>query len=105
MLNVLAIAIVVSFAILLGFAYYQSKKTREELINEMKEEILSDEPAPVEQPAPVVAEVKEAVEAIVETAKAEVKELIAAQEAPAEKPKSKRRRGRPAQKKENNSGK
>lgn len=105
MLNVLAIAIVVTFAILLGFAYYQSKKTREELINEMKEEILSDEPAPVEQPAPVVAEVKEAVEAIVETAKAEVKELIAAQEAPAEKPKSKRRRGRPAQKKENNSGK
>ena len=105
MLNVLAIAIVVTFAILLGFAYYQSKKTREELINEMKEEILSDEPAPVEQPAPVVAEVKEAVEAIVETAKAEVKELIAAQEAPVEKPKSKRRRGRPAQKKENNSGK
>ena len=105
MLNVLAIAIVVSFAILLGFAYYQSKKTREELINEMKEEILSDEPAPVEQPAPVVAEVKEAVEAVVETAKAEVKELIAAQEAPAEKPKSQRRRGRPAQKKENNSGK
>ena len=105
MLNVIAIVIVVSFAILLGSAYYQSKKTREELINEMKEEILSDEPAPVEQPAPVVAEVKEAVEAIVETAKAEVKELIAAQEAPAEKPKSKRRRGRPAQKKENNSGK
>ena len=105
MLNVIAIAVVVSFVVLLGAAYRQSKKTRQELIAEMKEEILSNEPAPVEQPAPVVAEVKKTVETIVETAKAEVKELIAAQEAPAEKPKSKRRRGRPAQKKENNSGK
>ena len=105
MLNVIAIAVVVSFVVLLGAAYRQSKKTREELISEMKEEILSNEPAPVEQPAPVVAEVKEAVEAIVETAKAEVKELIQAQEAPVEKPKSKRRRGRPAKKKQDNSTK
>lgn len=105
MVNVIAPIIVVGFLVLVIVAYRQSKKTRQELINEMKEEILSNEPAPVEQPAPVVAEVKEVVEAIVETAKAEVKELIAAQEAPAEKPKSKRRRGRPAQKKENNSGK
>ena len=105
MVNVIAPIIVVGFLVLVIVAYRQSKKTRQELINEMKEEILSNEPAPVEQPAPVVAEVKKAVETIVETAKAEVKELIAAQEAPAEKPKSKRRRGRPAQKKENNSGK
>ena len=105
MVNVIAPILVVGFLVLVIVAYRQSKKTRQELIAEMKEEILSNEPAPVEQPAPVVAEVKEAVEAIVETAKAEVKELIAAQEAPAEKPKSKRRRGRPAQKKENNSGK
>lgn len=118
MLNVIAIVIVVSFAILLGSAYYQSKKTREELIDEMKEEILSNEPAPVEPPAPVVAEVKEvaaevkkSVEVLVEAAKAEVeatkaeikavkaevKELIQAQEAPVEKPKPKRKR--PAKKK------
>ena len=119
MLNVIAIVIVVSFAILLGSAYYQSKKTREELIDEMKEEILSNEPAPVEPPAPVVAEAKEvaaevkksvevlveAVKAEVETTKAEVKELIQAQEAPVEKPKSKRRRGRPVKKKQDNSTK
>ena len=123
MLNVIAIAVVVSFAVLLGAAYRQSKKTREELISEMKEEILSNEPAPVEPPAPVEAKLKEvavevknsvetlaesakaeakAIKAEVETVKAEVKEMIASQEAPAEKPKSKRRRGRPANKKQNN---
>ena len=99
MLNVIAIAVVVSFVVLLGAAYRQSKKTREELISEMKEEILSNEPAPVEPPAPVEAK---AIKAEVETVKAEVKEMIQAQEAPAEKPKSKRRRGRPANKKQNN---
>ena len=119
MLNVIAIAVVVSFVVLLGAAYRQSKKTREELISEMKEEILSNEPAPVEPPAPVEAKLKEvatevknqvetlakSVKAEVEATKAEVKELIQAQEAPVEKPKSKRRRGRPAKKKQDNSTK
>ena len=126
MLNVIAIAVVVSFVVLLGAAYRQSKKTREELISEMKEEILFNEPAPVEPPAPVEAKLKEvavevknlvetlaesakaeakAIKAEVETVKAEVKEMIASQEAPAEKPKAKRRRGRPANKKQNNSTK
>lgn len=123
MLNVIAIAVVASFAILLVAAYRQSKKTRQELISEMKEEILSNEPAPVEPPAPVAAKVKEvAIEvknlvetlaeavkveekAPVETPKAEVKEMIATQEAPAPKPKNNRRRGRPGKKQENNSTK
>ena len=123
MLNVIAIAVVVSFVILLATAYRQSKKTREELISEMKEEILSNEPAPVEPPAPVAAKVKEvAIEvknlvetlaeavkveekAPVEAPKAEVKEMIATQEAPAPKPKNNRRRGRPGKKQENNSTK
>jgi len=109
MVNVIAPIIVVGFLVLVIVAYRKSKKTRQELIAEMKEEILSNEPAPVEQPAPVVAEVKEAVEAIVEIAKAEVeatkaeikavkaevKELIATQESAATKPKRKR----PAKKK------
>jgi hypothetical protein len=138
MLNVIAIAVVVSFVILLATAYRQSKKTREELISEMQEEILVNEPAPVEPPAPVVAKVKEEVvkptpveevkpevvalqdvpklvEALaakaapeatpVEAPKAEVKEMIATQEAPAPKPKNNRRRGRPGKKQENNSTK
>ena len=106
MLNVIAIAIVVSFAVLLGAAYRQSKKTREELISEMKEEILSNEPAPVEPPAPVVAKVKEVVKPTpAEAPKAEVKEMIATQEAPTPKPKNNRRRGRPGKKQENNSTK
>ena len=123
MLNVIAIAVVASFAILLAAASRQSKKTRQELISEMKEEILSNEPAPVEPPAPVAAKLKEvAIEvknlvetlaeavkveekAPVETPKAEVKEMIATQEAPAPKPKNNRRRGRPGKKQENNSTK
>ena len=116
MLNVIAIAVVVSFVVLLGAAYRQSKKTREELIPEMQEEILVNEPAPVEPPAPVVAKVKEVVKpapveevkpavVVVEAPKAEVKEMIATQEAPAPKPKNNRRRGRPGKKQENNSTK
>lgn len=126
MINVIAPIIVAGFIALLVAAYLQSRKTRQELISEMKEEILSNEPAPVEPPAPVVAEAKEvaaeikkSVEVLVEAAKAEVeatkaeikavkaevKEMIASQEAPAEKPKAKRRRGRPANKKQNNSTK
>jgi len=115
MLNEIAIAVVASFAILLAAAYRQSKKTRQELISEMKEEILSNEPAPVEPLAPVAAKLKEVavevnnlVETLAEatkveekapvgTPKAEVKEMIASQEAPVEKPKPKRKR--PAKKK------
>lgn len=93
MVNVIAPIIVVGFLVLVIVAYRQTKKTRQELIAEMKEEIL------VEQPASAVVEAKPTP---VETPKAEVKELIAAQEAPVEKPKSKRRRGRPSNKKQNN---
>jgi hypothetical protein len=58
MTNVLVLGIVGAFIILIIAAYIQSKKTRQELIAEMKEEILSKETAPVEAPAPVVAKVK-----------------------------------------------
>jgi hypothetical protein len=61
MTNVLVISIVGAFIILVIAAYLQSKKTRQELIAEMKEEILSKETAPVvAKPAPVVAKVKPA---------------------------------------------
>ena len=60
MTNVLVLGIVGAFIILIIAAYIQSKKTRQELIAEMKEEILSNEPAPVAKPAPVVAKVKPA---------------------------------------------
>ena len=115
MTNVIVLGIVGAFIILLGAAYRQSKKTRQELIAEMKEEILSNEPAPVEAPAPVVAKAEKAVESApvvpapkveqaiapapveVKEVKAEVKEMVAAQEAPA--PKVKPKRKRPAKKK------
>lgn len=106
MTNVIVLGIVGAFIILLAAAYLQSRKTRKELISKMEEEILSDEPAPVEAPAPVVAKVEPtpAVEKVVaptpvevKEVKAEVKELVAAQEAPIEKPKPKRKR--PAKKK------
>jgi hypothetical protein len=106
MTNVIVLGIVGAFIILLAAAYLQSRKTRKELISKMEEEILSDEPAPVEAPAPVVAKVEPtpAVEEVVaptpvevKEVKAEVKELVAAQEAPIEKPKPKRKR--PAKKK------
>jgi len=108
MTNVIVLGIVGAFIILLAAAYMQSRKTREELISEMEEEILSNEPAPVEAPAPVVAKVEPvpvAVEEVVvapapvvaKETKAEVKEMVAAQEAPVEKPKPKRKR--PAKKK------
>ena len=58
MTNVLVIGIVGALIILIIAAYLQSKKTRRDLIAEMKEEILSNEPSPVAKPAPVVAKVK-----------------------------------------------
>ena len=116
MTNVLVLGIVGAFIILIIAAYIQSKKTRQELIAEMKEEV-----APVVAPAPVVAKVKPApveetkakvaavqdVPALVEAlaAKAAVQEMVATQEAPAPKPKNNRRRGRPGKKQETNSTK
>ena len=123
MTNVIVLGIVGAFIILLGAAYRQSKKTRQELIAEMEEEILSNEPAPVEAPAPVVAKAEKAVKSApvepapvveevvapapveVKEVKAEVKEMVATQEAPAPKPRNNRRRGRPGKKQENSSTK
>ena len=123
MTNVIVLGIVGAFIILLGAAYRQSKKTRQELIAEMEEEILSNEPAPVEAPAPVVAKAEKAVKSApveptpvveevvapapveVKEVKAEVKEMVATQEAPAPKPRNNRRRGRPGKKQETNSTK
>jgi hypothetical protein len=126
MTNVIVLGIVGAFIILLGAAYRQSKKTRQELIAEMEEEILPNEPAPVEAPAPVVAKTKktgkpaptveevnakvatvEDMPALVEAlaAKALVQEMVTNQEAPAPKPKNNRRRGRPGKKQETNSTK
>ena len=116
MTNVIVLGIVGAFIILLAAAYMQSRKTREELISEMEEEILSNEPAPVEAPAPVVAKVEPVAVAVEEVAvapalvvaketKAEVKEMVATQEAPAPKPRNNRRRGRPGKKQENSSTK
>ena len=123
MINAIVIGIVGAFIILLAAAYLQSRKTREELISEMEEEILSNEPAPVEAPAPVVAKAEKAVKSApveptpmveevvapapveVKEVKAEVKEMVAAQEAPAPKPRNNRRRGRPGKKQENSSTK
>ena len=134
MTNVIVLGIVGAFIILLGAAYRQSKKTRQELIAEMEEEILSNEPAPVEAPAPVVAKAEKAVESApveptpvveevavvpapeveevvapapveVKEVKAAVQEMVASQEAPAPKPRNNRRRGRPGKKQENNSTK
>ncbi len=123
MLNLITITVAVGFAILLVAAYRQTIKTRRELISKMKEDILSNEPAPIKPPAPVEAKLKEvavevknlvetlaesakveakAIKAKVKTVKAEVKEMIASQEAPLEKPKSKRRRGRPGNRRQNN---
>jgi len=126
MTNVIVLGIVGAFIILLGAAYRQSKKTRQELIAQMEEEILPNEPAPVEAPAPVVAKTKktgkpaptveevnakvatvEDMPALVEAlaAKALVQEMVTNQEAPAPKPKNNRRRGRPGKKQETNSTK
>lgn len=101
MTNVLVIGIVGAFIILIIAAYIQSKKTREELIAEMKDEV-----APVTVVAkvkPTVATVKE-IPAVVEAlaAKATVQEMVTTQEAPAPKPKNNRRRGRPGKKQETN---
>ena len=110
MTNVLVLGIVGAFIILIIAAYIQSKKTREELIAEMKEEV-----APVVAPAPVEAKVKPTVATVKEipavvealaakavvqemaAVKAAVQEMVASQEAPVEKPKAKRKR--PAKKK------
>ena len=122
MTNVLVIGIVGAFIILVIAAYLQSRKTRQELIAEMEEEILRQK-APVAKPAPVVAKVKPAVVAVKEipavvealtakavvqemaAVKAAVQEMVTTQEAPAPKPRNNRRRGRPGKKQETNSTK
>jgi len=119
MTNVLVISIVGAFIILVIAAYLQSRKTRQELIAEMEEEILRQK-APVAKPAPVVAKVKPAVVAVKEiptvvealaakavvqetaAVKAAVQEMVSTQEAPAPKPRNNRRRGRPGKKQETN---
>ena len=108
MTNVLVLGIVGAFIILIIAAYIQSKKTREELIAEIKDEV-----APVVAPAPVEAKVKPTVATVKEipalvealAAKAVVQEMVATQEAPAPKPRNNRRRGRPGKKQETNSTK
>lgn len=108
MTNVLVLGIVSAFIILIIAAYIQSKKTREELIAEIKDEV-----APVVAPAPVEAKVKPTVATVKEipalvealAAKAVVQEMVATQEAPAPKPRNNRRRGRPGKKQETNSTK
>ena len=114
MTNVLVLGIVGAFIILVIAAYLQSRKTRQELIAEMEEEILRQK-APVAKPAPVVAKVKPTVATVKEipavvealaakaivqevaAVKAAVQEMVATQEAPIVKPKAKRKR--PAKKK------
>jgi len=106
MTNVLVLGIVGAFIILIIAAYIQSRKTREELIAEMKEEVApvvapapveaKVKPAPIEEAKPKVATVQD-VPALVEAlaAKAAVQEMVTTQEAPVTKPKRKR----PAKKK------
>ena len=91
MTDVLLIVFVIAALIIAGFALEKhSKKTRQELMDELKDESIT-EPAPVvkapkvEAPAPAP----------------EVKQMVESQEeATAPKPAKKRRRGRPAAKKD-----
>lgn len=88
MTDVLLIASVIAVMIIAGFTLENhSKKTRQELMDEMKEEVqhqeILDKKAPIEVPQAKVEQVVESLE-----------------EAPAPKPAKKRRRGRPAAKKD-----
>ena len=92
MTDVLLIVFVIAALIIAGFALEKhSKKTRQELMDELNDESVT-------QPAPA---------AVVETPKVEapapapeVKQMVESQESPAPKPAKKRRRGRPAAKKD-----
>ena len=80
MTDVLLIVFVIAALIIAGFALEKhSKKTRQELMDELNDESITP-PGPA--PAP------------------EVKQMVESQEAPAPKPVKKRRRGRPAAKKD-----
>ena len=99
MTDVLLIVFVIAALIIAGFALEKhSKKTRQELMDELNNEaILNDES--IQQPGPaLVAETFE-VEAPAPAPK--VKQMVENQEeATAPKPAKKRRRGRPAAKKD-----
>jgi len=99
MTDVLLIVFVIAAVVIAGFALEKhSKKTRQELMDELNNEsILNDESIQQPGPAPVVETPK--VEAPAPAP--EVKQLVESQEdAPAPKPAKKRRRGRPAAKKD-----
>ena len=94
MTDVLLIVFVIAALIIAGFALEKhSKKTRQELMDELNDESVT-QPGPA--PAPVVETPK--VEAPAPAP--EVKQMVESQEAPAPKPAKKRRRGRPAAKKD-----
>lgn len=87
MTDVLLIVFVIAALIIAGFALEKhSKKTRQELMDELNDEsVTQPAPAPkVEAPAPAP----------------EAKQMVESQEAPTPKPVKKRRRGRPAAKKD-----
>jgi hypothetical protein len=99
MTDVLLIVFVIAAVVIAGFALEKhSKKTRQELMDELNNEsILNDESIQQPGPAPVVETPK--VEAPAPTP--EVKQLVESQEeATTPKPAKKRRRGRPAAKKD-----
>ena len=78
MTDVLLIVFVIAALIIAGFALEKhSKKTRQELMDELNDESVT-------QPAPAP----------------EFKQMVESQEAPTPKPAKKRRRGRPAAKKD-----
>jgi len=100
MINLLLIVFVIAALIIAGFALEKhSKKTRQELMDELANEekatVIQEEPTPAS--APVVETPK--VEAPAPTP--EVKQLVESQEEQSiPKPAKKRRRGRPAAKKD-----
>ena len=100
MTDVLLIVFVIAALIIAGFALEKhSKKTRQELMDELNDEaILNDES--ITQPGPAPAPVIETPKVEAPAAAPEVKQMVESQEAPTPKPAKKRRRGRPAAKKD-----
>ena len=91
MTDVLLIVFVIAALIIAGFALEKhSQKTREELIKELDVQEPKQTPQPVEEQPTLIVEEKPV----------EVKQMVESQEAPAPKPAKKRRRGRPAAKKD-----
>tara|TARA_R110000822_G_scaffold17153_1_gene57904 strand:- start:1648 stop:1947 length:300 start_codon:yes stop_codon:yes gene_type:complete len=99
MTDVLLIASVIAVMIIAGFTLENhSKKTKQQLMDELNDEaILNDES--IMQPGPTLVVQTPEVEAPAPTP--EVEQLVESpEEAPAPKPAKKRRRGRPAAKKD-----